>query len=175
MSNQRQIVATLNCFASDNDGKYPESVATIGLLNEYWNWQEPTMMTSCRNRSPQLRRSLSDYLYTYIGNSIVMFCPNAPKQYRHLQQSWDAGDNRDNPETPQAQDPVVGTYCFYWNYIGHIEGQKEPFTGPKNPLAGPSQSKLLVSDYFGYDHWLNPNAYSSCERFAGTSAVTPGT
>jgi hypothetical protein len=26
---------------------------------------------------------------------------------------------------------------------------------------------LLVSDYFGYDHWRNPDSYSSCEPFDG--------
>jgi len=31
-----------------------------------------------------------------------------------------------------------------------------------------------VSDYFGYDHFRNPNSYGSCEKFQGAS-ITEGT
>ena len=30
---------------------------------------------------------------------------------------------------------------------------------------GREHSKLLVSDYLGYDHWRRPNAFISCEDF----------
>ncbi|MBN2456440.1 MAG: hypothetical protein JXB29_07910, partial [Sedimentisphaerales bacterium] len=45
MNNQRQIVTGLACYSNGNDSKYPESVATIGIEEGYWNWQEPTMLT----------------------------------------------------------------------------------------------------------------------------------
>lgn len=174
MNNQRQIVTLLNTFASDNYGEYPQSVATIGPLTRHWNWQEPTMLTSFRRRSPGLHRSLGAYLRGYIKDATIMFCPNAPTKYKYLQKSWDAGDNWDNPETPPSQDPVIGTYCFYWNYVGFLPEQEDLFRGPQNAPAGRGQSKLLVSDYFGYDHWRSRNSYSSCERFKA-AAVIQGT
>ncbi|MHC4664719.1 MAG: hypothetical protein ACYS9T_02025 [Planctomycetota bacterium] len=33
---------------------------------------------------------------------------------------------------------------------------------------------MLVSDYFGYDHWRSPKAYGSCEQFKGAD-ITEGT
>ncbi|MHC4068418.1 MAG: type II secretion system protein [Planctomycetota bacterium] len=180
MSNQRQIVIAVTSYASDNSGRYPQSVATIGSLQDYWNWQEPTMLTALD--APDLReyRSLSAYLSGYIDDARVMFCPNAPKQYKYLDQSWQAGDRWNNPETPHDRDPVVGSYCFYWNYVGFIEDSNEVFRGPQGPTGGKGQSKLLVSDYFGYGHWRNKlayrtsKAYGSCEKFK-SAGVTPGT
>jgi hypothetical protein len=103
-----------------------------------------------------------------------MYCPNAPQKYKYLQQSWDAGDQWDNPETTFPSDPVGGTYCFYWNYTGYLGGKRELFKGPQGPASSGRYSKLLVSDYFGYGHWRSPNAYSSCDRF-GKADVTPET
>jgi type II secretory pathway pseudopilin PulG len=180
MDNQRQIVIAVSAFASDNNGEYPESVATIGLLQENWNWQEPTMLTACRPLSPKLHRSLSAYLHSYIHDTSIISCPSAPRKYRFLQQAWDAGDDWDNPDTPSPQDPLIGTYCFYWKYIGFLEGQAEPFKGPQSVSYEPGRSKLLVSDYFGFGHWRNKfiysdyKAYGSCERFKAAS-ITPGT
>jgi prepilin-type N-terminal cleavage/methylation domain-containing protein len=159
MDNQRSIVVAVSSFASDNDGRYPESVATIGLLQEHWNWQEPTMLTAYRPRSPDLHRSMSAYLHSYIQDTSIIFCPAAPGKYKFLQQAWDAGDNWDNPDTPSPQDPVMGTYCFYWNYVGFLEGRTVPFKGPQSISSGPGQSKLLVSDYFGFGHWRNKLIY----------------
>ena len=181
MNNQRQIVVGVNCFALDHNGDYPKSVATIGRINEHWSWQEPTMLTSSGGRSPLLHhRSMAAYLRRYIEDAGIMFCPNAPKKYKYLQQAWDAGDKWDNPDTLASEDAVIGTYCFYWNYTGFLDELGVPFTGPQSPAGGLGQSKLLVSDYFGYGHWRNGNvyancnAYTSCERFKGAS-VTPGT
>jgi len=180
MNNQRQIVVAVTSFASDNDGRYPESVATIGVLEEHWNWQEPTMLTSFRVRGSWMHRSMSSYLRSYIEDASIMFCPNAPKKYKYLQEAWDAGDEWDNPETPAIRDPVIGTYCFYWNYVGFLDEQKSVFRGPLGPSGEAGQSKLLVSDYFGYGHWRNKlvygtsKAYGSCEIFKN-AAVTPGT
>ena len=180
MDNQRNIVLVVSTFASDNDGRCPESVATIGQLDEHWNWQEPTMLISSQQLSPSLARSVSAYLHNYLPEVSIMFCPGAPKKYEYLQRAWDAGDKWDNPETPSSQDPVMGTYCLYWNYVGYLEGRAEPFKGPEHLSGAPGQSSLLVSDYFGYGHWRNKliyndyKAYGSCESFNGAS-VTPGT
>jgi len=171
-SNQRQIVSAVSLFAADNDQQYPESVATIGA--EWWNWQEPMMLTGYRARSPRLHRSMSAYLRTYIEDAGTMYCPNAPRRYKYLQDAWNAGDDWDNPQTEPVEDPVSGTYCFYWNYTGYLEDRDYLFKGPRNSAGGRKQSKLLVSDYFGYDHFRNPNSYGSCERFTGAS-ITEGT
>jgi len=171
MENQRQIVIALTCFSTDNNGRYPDSVATIGSAPN-WNWQEPTMLTSACRRTPNSNRSLSSYLRSYIEDATVMFCANAPEKYKYLQQAWDAAENWDNPETPHPKDPVIGTYCFYWNYTGFLEGQQEPFKGPHGPSGHLGESSLLISDYFGYGHWRNPNAYGSCEKFDDASVAS---
>lgn len=173
MSNQRQTLSGVNFFAMDNDGRYPESVATIGF-GDHWHWQEPTMLTAYRQRSPGLHRSMSTYLRSYIKDASIMFCPNAPRKYKYIQEAWDAGDNWDNPETGPIPDPVLGTYCFYWNYTGFLEGGRGPFRGPSGPSGRRGRSELLVSCYFGYNHWRSPNAYGSCEGFKG-ARVTEGT
>ncbi len=173
MNNQRQIVAAATCFASDNNGKYPESAATIGR-GQSWGWQEPTMMTAVRSRNLRLHRSMSRYLRSYIKDAKMMFCPDAPHKYRYLQAAWDAGDEWDNPETPTTQDPVMGTYCFYWNYVGILQEQGKLFKGPEGPSGEQKQSKVLVSDYFGCNHWRSPDSYGSCEKLKG-GMVTAGT
>jgi prepilin-type N-terminal cleavage/methylation domain-containing protein len=174
-NNQRQIVTAVSLFAADNDEQYPESVATIGDYKVYWNWQEPMMLTSYRARSPGMHRSISAYLHRYIEDADTMFCPNAPQKYKKLQNAWDAGDYWDNPETDPVGDPVSGTYCFYWNYTGYLENRDYLFKGARDSSAGGrGQSKLLVSDYFGYDHYRSPNCYGSCEKLAAAS-ITEGT
>lgn len=171
-NNQHQVVNAVSFFAADNDQKYPESVATIGA--EWWNWQEPMMLTGYRARSPRMHRSMSAYLRGYIEDAGTMYCPNAPRRYKYLQEAWNAGDDWDNPQTTPVKDPVSGTYCFYWNYTGYLEERNYLFKGPRNSAGGSWQSKLLVSDYFGYDHQRNPNSYGSCERFPRAS-ITEGT
>ena len=173
MSNMREIVNAVNYYALDNANNYPDSVAMIGI-GSHWNWQEPTMMTGYRKRSPQLHRSMSAYLGDYIRKAKIVFCPNAPEKYKHLKKAWDAGNEWDNPDTPPVPDPVIGVYCFYWNYVGYLGQPRGIFRGPYSTFKGPGESKLLVSDYFGYDHWRSPNAYGSCERF-GKGTVAPGT
>ncbi len=173
MNNQRQIVYAVNLFATDNEQRYPESVATLGYEDSY-NWTEPMMLTGYRARSPRLHRSMSGYLFNYIKDAELLFCPNAPQKYKYLQESWEAGDDWDNPETPQIKDQVYGTYCFYWNYNGYIKEKNGTFQGPKTPAGGKNQSTLLVSDYFGFNHWRSRNSYSSCETFE-RSAIIEGT
>jgi len=165
-NNQRQIVAAVNLFASDNDEQYPESVATVGFGNN-WNWSEPTKLTGNRKRSPSIHRSMSAYLGSYVSNAGTMSCPCAPGRYKYLQEAWDAGDEWDNPETTFAFDPVGGTYCFYWNYKGCLDDGASVFYGPRGPAAGGRYSKLVVSDYFGYAHWRSPTCFGSCNPFKG--------
>jgi prepilin-type N-terminal cleavage/methylation domain-containing protein len=172
-NNQRQVIRGAGLFALDNDDQYPESVATIGD-DTTWNWQEPMMLTGYRARSPRLHRSMSAYLRRYIEDADAIYCPSAPRKYKYLDECWEAGDAWDNPNTPPVEDPVSGTYCFYWNYTGYLEDRSYLFRGPRNSAGGSGQSKLLVSDYFAYDHWRSENAYSSCEKFSGSS-VTEGT
>ncbi len=180
MGNQKEIVISVTSFASDNNGEYPPSVATIGLMKGHWNWQEPTMLTAYRSPDTKLHRSMSAYLYGYIQDTGIMSCPSAPEKYRFLQQAWNAADDWDNPDTPQSHDPVIGTYCFYWNYVGFLEGRTVPFKGPRDIACSSGRSKLLVSDYFGFGHWRNKfiygdyKAFGSCERF-DNAFVTPGT
>lgn len=171
--NKRHIVNAVGMYAVDNDGLYPESAATITFGNN-WHWQEPTMMTACKPRPTQPYRSMSACLRSYIEDASIMFCPSAPIKYEHLQSAWDVGDDWDNPETSFSSDPVFGTYCFYWNYVGFLEGRTAPFRGPQTSVGEPGHSKLLVSDYCGYDHHRSPRAYGSCEIFAGAT-VTLGT
>jgi len=173
MSNQKQITTAVNFFASDNDERYPESVATIGFGSN-WNWSDPTKLTGNRRRSPGLHRAMSEYLRSYIADARTMYCPNAPQKYKYLQQAWDAGDDWDNPETAFLSDPVGGTYCFYWNYRGYLGGRRVIFRGSQGPASSRRYSKLLVTDYLGYNHWRSPHAYGSCEKFNGAE-ITPET
>jgi hypothetical protein len=181
MENQRKIVIVVTSFASDNGGEYPQSVATIGLMNDNWNWQEPTMLTAYRPLSPDRHRSLSAYLYHYLENASILSCPAAPQKYKFLQQLWDDGDDWDNPDTIWPQDPAIGTYCFFWNYIGFLAERAAPFKGPQFISSDGDRSKLLISDYFGFGHWRNRlaygdyKAYGSCERFSRAASITPGT
>jgi prepilin-type N-terminal cleavage/methylation domain-containing protein len=171
--NQGHIVKALSLYSVDNDARYPESVATI-TFGSNWHWQEPTMMIACKRRPLHTNRSMSAYLHGYIEDASIMFCPSAPAKYVYLQKAWDAGDDWDNPETSFPSDPFLGTYCFYYNYVGFLGVREAPFRGPRNALGEPGQSRLLVSDYFGYDHHRSPDSYGSCEPFTG-AGLTPGT
>jgi len=181
VSNQRQIVFSVTSYASDNDERYPKSVATMTEFgNNTWHWQEPTMMTACYRRPCLKHRSMSEFLNSYIECTDIMFSPTAPEKYKYLQESWEAGDNWDNPETSYPTDSVCGTYCFYWDYIGFLGTNQRPFTGPRKSGGSRSESKLLVSDYFGFGHWRNEIAYGTSEAFGSSvkfngSSITPGT
>lgn len=170
MRNQREIATGVNLFAADNDDRYPDSVATVGF-DDKWNWYDPTVLAGKSKRTPQIHRSISAYLHPYVPDGETMFCPGAPKPYTYAKECWDAGDKWDNPDTPLASDPVDGTYCFYWNYIGYLGEPRSLFRGPRGPATGGAQSRLLVSDYFGFGHWQTPNAFASCEKLAGGFAL----
>jgi type II secretory pathway pseudopilin PulG len=173
MTNQREIAAGLNLFALDNRDRYPDSVATIGF-NEDWKWSNPTRMIGYTGRSPQVHRAMSAYLASYIPDAGIMFCPNAPRRYKYLQECWDAGDDWDNPDTELRLDPFTGTYCFYWNYTGYLANTDTLFKGPSGPASGRRRSRLLVTDYFGYDHYRSPGAFGSCEKMSG-AGIAPET
>ncbi len=166
MKNQRETAAAVSLFATDNDDRYPPSVATVGLEKD-WHWYDPVVLTGKQKRSPQLHRSMSAYLHAYLPDARTVFCPSAPRQYQYLQESWDAGDAWDNPETDLASDPVDGTYCFFWNYVGYLGGARELFRGPSGPASGGRISQLVMSDYFGYGHWRTPDSFASCEKLPG--------
>jgi prepilin-type N-terminal cleavage/methylation domain-containing protein len=176
ISNQRQIVAAVNLFAIDNNGRYPKSVAIIGVGSSRL-WHDPRMMTAYGGLSSGPHRAMSEYLREYIRDADAMFCPSAPRKYKHLQQAWDDGDEWDNPDTPPSGatpdpvDPLFGSYCFYWNYTGCLEDGV--FRGPRLLSGRQGRSGLLVTDYFGYDHWRSPDSYGSCEHFKG-AGVTEG-
>lgn len=179
-NNQRLIVIGVLCYSSDNDGRFPDSVAKLGPVTN-WSWQEPTVLAGFKKQTPTTHRSVSEYLRNYIESSSTMFCPSSPSKYPFAKEAWEAGDRWDNPRTDTAaEDPLFGTYCLYWNYIGYLEETGRPFVGPRSISRRRRESKLLISDYFGYGHWRNElaygtrEAYGSCEKFSRAS-VTPGT
>ena len=162
INNQKQIVAAANLFTSDNNGKYPNSVAVVGVPCA-WRWSDPRKLIGPW-RTPKSHRAISVYLGSYIQDTDIMFCPNGPKPYKYLQTAWNAGDNWDNPDTPINLDPLGGTYCFWWNYIGYL-GPGRLFVGPRSSTGSRQESKILVSDYFGYNQCQSYGAFGSCERF----------
>ncbi|MBP7053491.1 MAG: type II secretion system protein [Phycisphaerae bacterium] len=170
MRNQREIASGVTLFASENDDRFPDSIATIGYEGE-WSWYDPTAITGKRKRTPQVHRAMSAYLRDYIADGKTMYCPGAPRPYTYAQASWEAGDEWDNPDTPVTYDPVDGTFCFYWNYVGYLGEPRMLFRGPSGPAAGGRQSQLLVTDYFGYGPWQTPGAFASCEKLPGGDVV----
>ncbi len=164
VGNLRQIGMAVNCYADDNKGCYPPSVATLGV-GSHWNWQEPTYLTAYRKRSPAVHRSVSAYLHDYLTDAATLFCPSAPVKYKYLQQAWDAGDDWNNPDIAPLPEALLGTYCLYWSYTGHLGNKAGLFRGPRGPGRGRGESRILVTDYLGYDHFRSPDAYGSCERF----------
>jgi len=173
MRNMREIATGVGLYASDNDERYPPSIATVGV-EDNWNWQAPSMLTGYFKRTPRMHRSVSGYLKSYIDDADVLFCPNAPMRYRYLQQAWAAGDTWDHPDTLAVPDAVFGAYCLYWNYEGYLGEEQGLFRGPTGPARRRRESSILVTDYFGFDHWRSPLAYGSCEpiKHAG---ITDGT
>ena len=171
-SRQREVVSSVNVYSVDNDDLFPPSVATVGMGNG-WNWSDPRRMIASDEIYPGTHRSMSEYLGSYIEDASTMFCPSAPRKYRYLQAAWDAGNDWDNPDNLFPQDPLTGTYCFYWNYTGLLYERQRLFHGPRFSSGGKGQSKVLMSDYFGYDHWRIPDVFGSCEKFAGARATKP--
>ncbi len=178
--NQHETITGVLCYSTDQDGHFPESVATLGT-DWRWTWREPSVLTGSEKRSPAHYRSASEYLRNYIETASTLFCPGAPSRYEFAEQAWAAGDTWDNPSPDTAMnDPLFGNYCLYWNYVGYLEERQKPFIGPRSTTQKKSESKLMISDYYGYGHWRNEltygsrNAYGSCEKMAQAN-VTKGT
>ena len=116
---QHDVAGAVTIFSVDNDGRYPESVATIGQ-GDYWNWSDPRTIIAKDATYPGRHRAMSEHFRGYIEDGSVMYCPSAPRRYEYLQAAWDAGDSWDNPDNLFPQDPLTGVYCFYWNYTGYL-------------------------------------------------------
>lgn len=178
--NQRQVITGALCYSTDQNGRFPESVATLGTESR-WSWREPTVLAGFQKRSPAYHRSVSEYLRGYIETASTMFCPSAPSRYEYADQMWAAGDAWDNPSPDTGiEDPLFGNYCLYWNYVGYLAEKNKPFIGPRSTTQRELESKLMISDYFGYGHWRNEltygsrNAYGSCEKMS-RAGITTGT
>jgi hypothetical protein len=171
MNNQRNIVIAVNTFAADNDEFYPDSIAKIGDPNGFWNWHEPMKLMGHRYRSPGGQRSVSAFLRPYLREAESVYCAGAPRRSDFFDDAWGAGDAWDHPDTPMVDDPLTGTYCFYWNYVGFVEGRQSFFRGPEGPTGRRGRSQLLVSCFFGYDQWLSRGKYASSEAFRKAELV----
>jgi len=163
---QREIVLAVSLYAGDHDHRYPESVATAAMLGRTWRWQEPRMMKACQPRAGGYQASMASYLLAYLPKAVALSCPSSPARYPYLEDFWQAGEQWDNPQTGFTDDSVLGSHCFYWNYVGYLSEQDRPFRGPQLDAGRAGCSRLLVSDYFGFNHWRSPEAFGSCERLA---------
>lgn len=174
MKNQREVVLAVNVFSFENRDQYPPTTAVYGYGNDGWRWQDPRQVKTTQGRTPRAKTSMAAHLSSYITNSDQLFCPSAPRKYPYWQQAWEAGDSWDHPGTEHDVDPVLGTYCFYWNYIGYTQAPNGPFVGPTSSLGAPRESRMLVSDYLGYGNWRSPDSLGSCERLHN-SRIAAGT
>ena len=123
------------------------------------------MMKACQPRASGYQCSMASYLRPYLPKAVALSCPSSPVKYPYLDEFWQAGELWDNPETGFTDDSVLGSYCFYWNYTGYLSEQERPFRGPRFDAGGAGCSRLLISDYFGFNHWRSPDAFGSCEPF----------
>jgi type II secretory pathway pseudopilin PulG len=161
---QRQVVLAVSLYAADHAGCYPESVATAAMLGRTWRWEEPRMLKACEARAAGYQCSLASYLRSYLPKAEVLSCPSNPRPYPYLEEAWRAGEDWDNPDTSYTDDSVAGSFCLFWNYVGHLTDQHRPFLGPQTDSDRPGCSRLLTSDYFGFNHWRSPGAFGSCEH-----------
>lgn len=169
MHNLKNIWYPLENFANEHNNRYPPSVATVGSSKD-WNWYDPRQLVA-PNPRPGVHRSMSAYLSNYIEDPSPLQCPSAPEQYPYMQEMWENGDNWDHRNTFNRPDPMKGSFCFFWGYVGLIDRgtmNSKAFRGPWGPAAGGKQSsKLLVCDYLGKGSGLDdpPYTYTSCEPF----------
>ena len=170
-SNLRQTTLASVQYDCDN-GRLMPSVAYIEAGSPR-TWLEPTTLI---NYEFSGRRSVSAYLGKYIERADSMYCPCAPADYSNMQDAWDASDSWDNPETARIQDPLFGTYSYWWGYKGYLSEKNRIFAGPSRADGLRSESKLLASCTFGTTpnpaNWLDFGDYISCEKFA-KSGKTP--
>jgi len=103
IGNMRQIVSAVNCYADDNKGQYPPSVATLGV-GTHWNWQEPTYLTAYRSEvhDPPVRQRVPAPLRRQRGRHVL---PGAPRSStgtssRHGTRAT-SGTTRTSPPCPR--------------------------------------------------------------------------
>ena len=170
-SNLRQTTLASVQYDFDN-GSFMPSVAYIESGSPR-TWLEPTTMV---NYEFSGHRSISAYLGRYIENADSMYCPSAPADYSNMQPAWNAADNWDNPDTLRLQDPLFGTFSYWWNYKGYLSDKDQIFNGPGRSGGSNKQSGLLASCTFGTTpnpaNWLDLGDYISCEKFS-KSGKTP--
>ena len=166
--NQRDIVQAVTLFASDHDQQFPPSVALCRKLVG-WRWQDPRKLRTTLPTPGMEHSSVSGYLMDYLEQSDRMVCPSIPEPYPYFEQAWKAGDTWDHPKTANSEDPLYGSYCLYWNYVGYQASA--PFRGPTALYGGRGESQLLVTDYFGYDEFRYRGRYGSCEQARGADCT----
>jgi prepilin-type N-terminal cleavage/methylation domain-containing protein len=160
--NQRDIVTAVTLSACEHDQQFPSSVALCERPDRRsWRWQDPRKLRTTEPLQRMEHSSVAAYLRHYLEDSTRLACPSIPQPYPYWREAWEAGDNWDHPETEKKQDAVFGSYCLYWNYVGCQDNG--PFRGPRTLYGGRGESKVLVSDYFGYDEARSPGLYGSCE------------
>ena len=173
-NNFKQITIAANLFAAENNDWYPGSTATLGFAGR-WNWHDPRKITAAYTDSFEWHRSMSEYLGSFIDDPEILVCPNGPGQKRgfkrNLDESWEKGDWY--VWGKPGKDMVIGTSCFYWNYVGRVSQTGDYFVGPRQATGRWGESKLLVSDYLGNDNWQSPDAYASCDKFKGSGKKIP--
>lgn len=172
MRNQRETVLAVNVFACENKDQYPPTTAARGLSNGSWQWQDPRKVKNVRGQFPRAKKSMAAYLSTYIADPKLLYCPSAPQKYPYWDEAWQQGESWNHPETEPQFDPVLGTYCFYWNYVGYMAAPYGPFVGPTNLSGGPHESRILVSDYIGYNNWRAPGSVGSCESLSNAEVAS---
>ena len=192
VSNKRQIVMGVTAFATDNDDRFPRSVARLAPLNSQWNWWDPRTLIAKYPYEFGPHRAVSEYLGTYIPDGRVMYCPNTPGKFKYAEQSWVDGDGWDirsvDPEVDPLPRPdhVIGSYMLLWNYEGYL-GPGRIFKGPGTLTRRHGESRLLTCDsifssnYRMYEPYgtmsfssttehIEGN-YGSCEKFSRASAT----
>lgn len=185
-NNMKQITTAVTLFGTENNDKFPPSLAYIrspsGLTGS-----DPRNVIVPDATSPTRYRALSEYLGSYIPDAKTIYCPNAPK-YPYLQEMWDARSKWDHPTqgTSGFLDPFVGAYCFWWNYTGYLPKSGKRFEGPTTISRAKGESRVMVTDYFGRNHWKTqmgtlstgappviPSVYGSCEPFKHSTPTDP--
>jgi prepilin-type N-terminal cleavage/methylation domain-containing protein len=160
----RNIGSYALLYATDHDGRFPPSIAANGSGKDI-TWTLPIRMIGQDGLFGQTYRSMSTYLGSYVEDPKILFCPSAPSNDSFAEAAWLAGENWDNPENGPGKDSFHGTYSFWWNYRGYLPETQKAFIGPTRQDGGQYESRMLVSDYLGYNHWRFPGTYAGCEVF----------
>jgi len=171
---QCEIVNAVTLYACENDSFYPPSVALCYLGGRRYRWQDPRKIKTTRPLWNMAHNSVAGYLSSYLPQAESLYCPSSPGKVDYWEEAWQAQDQWDHPQTATLGDPVFGSFCLFWNYIGYQTDSQSPFRGPSRVEGVRGQSTLLVSDYFGADEWRWRGAFGSCEPFAGAEPVDAG-